>query len=184
MCFVSFHCNCNLKYLKKWYEYANIRYNLLPPCLYALYICSSPLSSSSSPLSGSRAPPHMGLVLLKGISPFLKNLDSSLDRTKQLLPLLDACRGTSTETLRHLKGSQQAVFQLNSNQDKTPQKALYPAPRHTHPMLTSPKRALCITALASLFLPLSSHSHRLIISSSNGRGRQWCRLRPRHITAA
>lgn len=45
-------------------------------------------------------------------------------------------------------------------------------PTPTHPMLTSPKWAFCITTLVSLFLPVSSHSPRLIISSSNGRGRQ------------
>lgn len=152
--------------------------------MYALYICPALSPHLLLHYLAQELPPYRpGPV--KGNFSFKKKFEQQFgSNKKQLLPMLDACQTTSTETLRHLKGSQQAVFQLNSNQDKTPQKALYPAPRHTHPMLTSPKRALWITTLVSLFLPLASHSHRLIISSSNGRGRQWCRLRPRHITAA
>lgn len=63
----------------------------------------------------------------------------------------------------------------NSERDYT----LLPPPNAHLPQVSPLHYCISLALLASL-QPLS----RLIISSSNGRGRQWCRLRPRHITAA
>lgn len=112
---------------------------------------------------------HLGIVIECNSQ---SQLNSSL-----VLALLDARQITLTQ---NPPTSQRfTTRQHKSRQNSERHYTLLPPPNAHLPQVSPLHYSISLALLASL-QPLS----RLIISSSNGRGRQQCRLRPRHITAA
>lgn len=167
MCFVSFHCNCNLKYFKKWNEYANIRYNLLPPCLYALYICSSPLSCplspSSSPLSGSRAPPPYGPGPAKGNFSFLKKFGQQFGSNKTTFTSVGCMsgyfNGNSPTSQRFTASCFPTQLKSRQNSTKGTLPCPPPYPPNAHLPQASPLHYSISLALLASLQPLSQANH-------------------------